>query len=256
MIDQPQLQEVLSLQFSQNVTLKKKRPDVLQVYAPFFHEDGDMLDIYVAPGPDGRVRVCDFGQTLMRLSYTFDLDTDNKQRIFKELLDENLVEFSESDGNIFVDTPEADLGAAVLHFSQVVAKVSRLDILRRAMTSGLFFELLKEFIDANLAEFRPAFGFLPIPERDDLDVTCAFAIEPDPVYLIAVRGSSTARLAALSFLEFQRAKLKFSGHVVHDDMGKLPQKDLRRITSAADKQYPSLSDFKEHAQSVLLRAAG
>ncbi len=42
----------------------------------------------------------------MRLSYSFDLDTDNKQRIFKELLAENRVEFDESSGNIFIDTSE------------------------------------------------------------------------------------------------------------------------------------------------------
>src|SRR5690606_24395186 len=132
-------------------------------------------------------------------------------------------------------------------------EVSRLDVLKREIISGLFFEMVDEFIVNELTEFHPELRAVPLPSRDDLEVTAAFHITPHPVYLFAVRNVSQARLAALTFLEFQREQLKFKGYVVHDDFEAIPAKDRKRITSAADKQFPSFDDFRERARSVLLR---
>lgn len=254
MISTDSILNSLGSQFHGNVRLTEKRPGILQVHAPFYHEDGDMLDIYIAPTNSG-LRLSDYGMTVMRLSYTFELDTDNKHRIFKELLSENQVEFDESAGSIFLDTSESMICPALLHFAQVIGKVSRLDVLRRELISGLFFEMVQSFIDSELQEFNPRALALPIPERDDLEVPSAFEIKPHPVYLFPVRNSSQARLATISFLEFQRAKLSFKGYVVHDDFEALPAKDRKRITSAADKQFISLEDFRKNAKDVLRREA-
>jgi len=244
--------ETLGQQFHANVRVTEKRPNVFQVHAPFYHEDGDQLDMFVTP-TDAGLRLSDYGMTLMRLSYTFDLDSDNKQRIFKELLLENQVEFDEAKGNIYFDTTPENLCFSLLHFSQVIAKVSRLDVLKRAFTSGLFFEMVNEFISTELKEFNPVPSAQPIPGRDDLEATCSFEIRPKPVYLFAVRGGSHAKVAALSFLEYQRAQLAFKGYVVHDDFEALSAKDRKRITSAADKQFVSLDDFRQHSKDFLRR---
>ena len=69
----------------------ERRPGKYQLIVPILHEDGDMLDIYLQDSPlsDDYVRVCDYGLTLMRLSYTFDLTTDSQQRIFDSILVNN-----------------------------------------------------------------------------------------------------------------------------------------------------------------------
>jgi hypothetical protein len=143
----------------------------------------------------------------------------------------------------------------VLHLSQVIAKVSRLDILRREMISGLFYEMLGSFIETELDEFSPSFKALPLPGRDELEVTCRFDIVPHPVFLFAARSSSGVRLATLSFLEFQKENLRFTGCIVHDNFDNLSAKDRKRITSAADKQFVSLEDFKLHGKNFLSREA-
>lgn len=242
----------LGEQFDKNVRLVVKRSGIFQIRAPFYHEDGDMLDIFVEPS-NGGVRLCDYGKTLMRLSYTFDLDTENKQRIFKDLLAENQVEFDEAKGNIYLESDAENVCTSLLHYAQVIAKVSRLDVLKREVISGLFFEMVDSFIASDLNEFKPELRAIPLPGRDDLEVTAAFHIAPHPVYLMAVRNSSQARLATLTFLEFQRESLSFKGYVVHDNFESIPAKDRTRITSAADKQFPSFDDFKMNARSVLLR---
>lgn len=252
MIGQDTIVAALGSQFNKHVRLSERRPGIFQVHAPLFHEDGDMLDIFVEPTGDDTLRVCDYGMTLMRLSYNFDLDTDNKQRIFAELIKKNNVEFDERDGNIYIEATPESLCPALLQLSQTIAKVSSLEVLKREVVSGLFFEMVDDFIAKHLQEFNPQLRAMPLG-RDDLEVTCAFHIKPHPVYLYAVRGSAQARLAALVFLECQRAEMMFKGYVVHDNFESLSTKDKSRITSAADKQFINFEDFRERSRSTLLR---
>src|SRR5271165_3268296 len=52
------------------------------------------LDIFLDEpvSGSGKVRIGDHGLTLMRLTYTYDLDTENKQRIFNRILSENRIQ--------------------------------------------------------------------------------------------------------------------------------------------------------------------
>lgn len=120
------------------------------------------------------------------------------------------------------------------------------------MTSS-FMEMLTEFIERDLTSYHPRAQVLPIPERDDLEVDFQFEIRPRPIYLFGVKDTAKARLATISCLEFQRAKLPFKSFVVHEDFESLPRKDQTRITSAVDKQFVSLDDFQNNAVQVLER---
>ncbi len=79
--------DLLNEQFNGRVAFRERRPGVVQVLAPLFHEDGDMVDIFLdePANGSGKVRIGDHGLTLMRLIYSFDLDTENKQRIFNRM---------------------------------------------------------------------------------------------------------------------------------------------------------------------------
>src|ERR1039458_5172378 len=100
--------DLLKEQFNHHILFREKRPGVMQLVAPLYHEDGDMIDIFLEPtnGGNEKVRICDHGMTLMRLSYSFDLDTPNKERIFQRILVENRV--NEENGNLFTEAnPES-----------------------------------------------------------------------------------------------------------------------------------------------------
>jgi Domain of unknown function DUF1828 len=86
--------DLLKQQFNGHVAFRERRPGVLQVLAPLFHEDGDMVDIFLDEpvNGSGKVRIGDHGLTLMRLTYTYDLDTENKQRIFNRILSESRIQ--------------------------------------------------------------------------------------------------------------------------------------------------------------------
>lgn len=242
---------LLRTQFNNRVDFRPRREGVVQLIAPLYHEDGDMIDIFLeaAPTSKERVRVSDYGMTLMRLSYSFELNTPNKDRIFNRILAENRI--CVEDGVLYVDADPDYLYAAVLQFAQTIAKVSSMRLYRREVVQSLFYELLSEFVQESLAQFRPSENILPIPDRDDLEVDFRFDMEPHPVFLFGVKDPTTARLATISMLEFQKQRLQFKGFVVHDDFNALPKKDRVRITSAADKQFVSLDDFRENAARVL-----
>ncbi|MCL4555115.1 MAG: DUF1828 domain-containing protein [Actinobacteria bacterium] len=242
---------LLKAQFNDRVDFRSRDERALQLVAPLYHEDGDMIDIFLEESlaDPSRIRVSDYGMTLMRLSYSYDLNTPNKERLFQRILAENGVQFE--NGNIFLETSPTHLYPAILQFAQVVGKVSNMRMYRRETVQSLFYEMLAEFVEESLGEFHPSERILPIPERDDLEVDFEFDIRPHPIYLFGVKDATKARLATISMLEFQKQQLAFKGYVVHEDFDGLPKKDRARITSAADKQFVSLEDFKENAERVL-----
>jgi hypothetical protein len=247
--------DILRAQFNNQVSFRERRPGVLQLVAPLFHEDGDMVDIFLEPTNGGQenIRICDHGMTLMRLSYNFDIDTPNKERIFQRILSENRIR--EEKGNLFLDAKPESLYPSVLQFAQAVAKVSNMQLFKREVIQTLFYEMLTEFIEDSLNTYGPRPKVFPIPERDDLEVDFEFNIKPRPIYLFGVKDAAKARLTTISCLEFQRAKIPFKSFVVHEDFENLSRKDRSRITSAADKQFISLDDFKANAEQVLEREA-
>lgn len=245
--------ELLSEQFNHQIAVRERRPGIYQLIAPLYHEDGDMIDIFLEQHNGGRppIRVCDHGMTLMRLSYSFDVDTPNKERILQQILSENRVH--EVNGNLFLETAPESLYPAVLQFAQTVAKVSNMQLYKREVIQSLFYELLTEFIEASLTRYHPRPNTLPIPDRDDLETDFQFDVRPRPIFLFGVKDSAKARLATISCLEFQRARIPFKSFIVHEDFEALNKKDRSRITSAADKQFISLDDFREHAEQVFER---
>lgn len=245
----------LKKQFNDKIEFREKRKGVKQLIAPFFHEDGDMIDIFIteSPSESGKIRICDYGLTLMHLSYTYDIDTPNKERIFDNIIRENGLQ--REDGNIFVDVDPDMLYPYIFQFSQTIGKVSSMQYFKREVIRSLFYEQLTEFIEINLADYKPKAKVYPIPTRDDLEVDFSFNFAPKPIYLFGVRDEAKARIVTISCLEFQKSQLPFRSIAVHEDMEALPKKDKQRITSAVDKHFFDLEDFRKNGRSFLDREA-
>jgi hypothetical protein len=249
--------DLLRDQFNAHVALREKRPGVMQLIAPLFHEDGDMMDIFLglpASGngtPPQRIRISDHGLTLMRLSYTFDIDTANRERIFRRILAENGIQ--EESGELFMNASPDSLYVCILQFSQGVQKVCNMRYFRREVLASLFEEMLAEFIERELQRFHPRQKVYPIPDRDDLEVDWEFRPNGTPLYLFALKGVDRARLATISCQQFQLRQLPFKSIAVHEDIDRLGRKDRNRLTNACDKQFTSLDEFKQNAISYLAR---
>jgi hypothetical protein len=245
--------DLLRAQFNDRVAFREKRPGVHQLIAPLYHEDGDMLDIILEqpPGGNGLIRVCDHAMTLMRLSYSFELDTPKKEQIFKRILDENGIQ--ETNGNLFIDARPESLYPAVLQFAQVVSKVSSMRLFRREIIHSLFLEMLDEIIEARRARFPFQKPYYPLPDQEEYEVDYCFNGRPKPVFLFGVNTVSKARLVTISCQQFQIKRISFRSAVVLESLDLLGRKDQARLMSAADKEFPSLDDFQANGERFLER---
>ncbi len=245
--------ETIKQQFNDRVEMKEKRPGIVQLYAPLYHEDGDMVDIFLqeSPGVPAKVRVCDHGMTLMRLSYEYDVDTPNKERIFQKILSENGL--GEINGNLYIDASPEELYPAILQFAQTISKVSNMRMYRREVIHSLFFETLEEIVESQLQRFHPRHSYFPLPQQEEYEVDYCFNNRERPIFMFGVNSPATARLAIISCLKFQTENLKFYGAVVLDGLDSLGRKDQSRLLSAADKVFPSLDDLRENGEKFLER---
>lgn len=255
-MDDMDIQEILKAEFNQHIAFRERRPNVLQVVAPLYHEDGDMVDIFldIPATPEGPIRISDHGMTLMRLSYSYVIDTPTKRKILDRILAENGVR--ESQGRLYVEAPPQRIYPALLQFAQTVAKVSNMQVFKREVIQNLFYEALDDFVTSKLGSYRPQQNYQPLPDRDDLDVDWRFPLSTRDIYLYGVRDGSKARLVGLTCLEFQKKAVPFRSVIIHEDFeNEMSKKDQRRITNVADKQFATLPDFVSEAERYFAREA-
>jgi len=94
----------------------ERRNNIYQFIVPFYHKDGDMVDVY-ALVQHNKIRVCDLGKTLMRLSYK-----DDEEEIVNQLISQS--HLNEENGNLYLDVEGTDVGVAVMQFCQAIIKLT------------------------------------------------------------------------------------------------------------------------------------
>ena len=233
----------------------QRRPDRFQLIVPIRHEDGDMLDMYLQDSPRGAdyVRICDFGMTLMRLSYTYEVSTDARQRILDSILINNGV--GNDDGNLHLDVEASRLNEGVLQFAGCVQKVCNMRYWSREIVRSAFYDDLRECITSDLAGFAPVADLAPLADYP-VGVDWALTCEKRDFYVFGVRGNEKAKNVAIALLEFEKAQLPFISLVVHEDIEELGRRERTYLTRNADTQYPVLADFRERGAGDIRRLAG
>lgn len=251
MIDTDYLTD-LKAQFQNRVSFKEKRPGTFQLVAPYYHEDGDMYDVFIEEQERGTsLRITDKGLTLMRLSYSYQIDTPNKERIYRQILSEHGVQ--DDRGELRIETSPDSLLDAVSRFTQTITSVSNMALYRRDIVRNLFYEMFTEFVTEELSRFSPESDFLPLPEREELSVDFRFSTPHKPIFLFGVKDSAKSRLVTIACLEFLRQEIPYRSLVVHENFDTLPVKDRRIITNVVDKQFTDLDDFEKSASDYLSR---
>lgn len=243
--------DLLKEQFNNKVGFNEKRPGIYQLFAPFYHEDGDMIDIFFEKIGDNTIRISDFGMTVMHLSYSYELDTPKKREIFNRILSENRV--NEKDGDIYIDAKPESFYTSITQFAQTVAKVSNMRLYKKEVIRSMFYDLVKKFVAADLKTYNPQFNVNPIPNRPELEVEYLFENGKRPLYLFAVKDDNKAKMVTISCLEFLDAGISFKSAVVYENFESLSRVDKHLILSRTDKQFPDFEDFKSNSTRFLKR---
>ena len=241
----------IQAEFNRHVKVEQKRPGIYQLYLPLYHEDGDMVDLFITSDDNGDYKLSDYGMTLQRLAYTYDIDTEHKDKVLQRIISENRL--LDEGGNIGLITNPHTVFNDIMHITQAYAKIGSMGYFKREVIENLFYEILDDFIFSELATFRPERDVCPIPERDDLKVDYQFSPNGHPIYLFGVKDGNKAKLTTISCLEFQKAKLNYRGWVVNEDFNSLQKGDRIRLTNACDKQFTSIDEFTVSAKQYLER---
>ena len=213
-----------------------------------------MVDIYIQDSPMGHgfIRICDFGMTLMRLSYTYEINTNARQRIFESILENNGV--ANDQGNLYLDSPVETLYESLLQFAGCAQKVCSMRYWGREIVRSAFYDDLTDCIMTNLSRFGPEPERFPIPDYP-VGVDWSLTHNNRSFFVFGIRGNDKAKNVAISLLEFQKARLPFISLVVHEDIEELGRRERLYLTRNADTQYPVLNDFREKAEADIERFA-
>lgn len=241
--------ESLSKQFNSQIALKLVRPDIQQLFVPLYHEDGDMVDIFLNENPQSNIiKVCDHGMTLMRLSYSYDL-TPARERVLQRIISENGMQ--ELNGNLYIDCTSENLYPTILQFAQGVAKVSSMRVHTKEMVRSMFYDMLSENILEQFSDFSFERNVTPIEDRSYLEVDYRIDTPHRPIFLYGVANSDKAKVVTISCQAFLLSGLKFTGWVVHENWDDLTNKDRTFLTNAVSKQFTTFQQFKLEGRRFL-----
>lgn len=240
----------LKARFS-NMDFREKRVGLFKIIIPFYHEDGDMYDIFIEESPinSSKLRISDYGLTLMKLSYDFLLDTENKKQILQSVVMRNRCNID--DGNIFLDIDVSQVEPAIYQMVQVISKVSNLDIVSHEVMKSYFYEFLDEFITSKLKKFEIEKNATPLGDND-LKIDYQIGKEK-PIYLFGVNDNSKASKVIITCLAAQNKRIPHRSLVINNDFDSLSGFNRKQLINTVDKQYATLDDFKNLGNAYLER---
>ncbi|MGD9730731.1 MAG: DUF1828 domain-containing protein [Desulfamplus sp.] len=240
--------------FQGKIDFYQRRKEIAQIIIPVFHEDGDMVDIFIMNSPDkDNVRILDCGMTLMKLSYTYEINSVSKEKILNTILNQNGV--SNEEGSLYIDIPYNMLYQGIMQFIGCQQKILTMRLWQREIIKSLFFEKLDYFIESELKYFSPKKSVIPLKDYPIIDVDYSFQFSKKPFYLFGVNNKDKAKNSAIALLEFQKAKLPFISMIVHENIEELPKREQIYLTQNADKQFPTLELFEQTAVATFERMA-
>ena len=233
------------------VDFREKRTGLFKILVPFFHEDGDMYVLFVEESPrdKSKLRISDYGLALMKLSYDFSFDSENKKQILTNIVVRNRCEID--DGNIFIDITPSQFESAIYQMVQVISKVSNMDIISREAMKSYFYEFLDEFIADKLQRFDVEKNTTPLGDSD-LKVDYQIGKEK-PIYLFGVNDNSKASKVIITCLAAQNQRVPHRSLVINEDFDSLSGFNRKQLINTVDKQFTSLGDFKSLGEDYLER---
>jgi hypothetical protein len=214
---------------------------------PFTYPDGDMIEIFISYDGGENIRVTDMGLTVMKLSYEFDLNSNNKKKIFKEIISN--YEIQEDDGLLFIDTNTNDIFPCLMHFIEVAIKVSDLNFLKRETVKSMFLEYFETFVEEELIQFNPVKDYYPpFDTEKQYPSPYAFLRENNsPICVFPIHTDEKCNEATIVIQQYElgQENFEFDSIAVFENQEVISRKPLARLSNVVGKQFASLNGNQE-----------
>ena len=254
-------QEQLCEQFCANVQLHHRSNGMVMLQTPFSYPDGDQYALYLTELDTGGIRVSDGGHTLMHLSYENDVDkffSSTRNILLHQIIAEQDVNFSEEDGQFFIDTSANHLADAAFKLGQALTRIHDLTFLNRSRVASTFYDDLKEqlatVVPAEKIQCDYIVDGLPGAEQYPVD----FCIEGKlgvPVFLFGILNRDKARLATIFLQYFHQHHIDFDSLLVFENQEEIPRADLSRLSNVGGEMISSLNAEDDFRRKIERKAA-
>ncbi|KAF1681442.1 DUF1828 domain-containing protein [Veillonella sp. R32] len=246
-MDLSRIENKLKESFANQFALIERRSGLYQLMIPIFHPDGDMFDIFLQIDGNNKITIVDCGLTLMRLSYTFDLDTGKKIQLLNRVVYQYHGQIDLETGIISLQSNLEQLFNNIMQYTQLVSGVLSLTLMQRKSVASIFYEKFDKYVKTSLDKYLPQINFKPLKQDDDTVVNYAFENNGKSIFLFPTSGDSKTKDAIITILSLQKASYPFTSVVVHDSYDKLSKAVQKKIMKVADKQFYDMTDFEEIA---------
>ncbi|WP_176079350.1 DUF1828 domain-containing protein [Paraburkholderia tropica] len=217
--------------------------DTLRLSMPLTEPDGDYVTVWLRKMLGGW-KLEDAGSTLMRLSY----DTDVSGLLRgprKVMLDRMLVEYGarlDESGQVIAESPEPDLGPALLRFGQALLRANEVRTWSRSRVASTFYEDLRQSLHSIVGADRVKENYrVPdVPSSEDYPVDFAIDGGAEPLFIFGAPTKDRARLATIVLQHLQQHTTRFNSLVVFQNASEIGTTDLRRLMNAANDMVDSL----------------
>ncbi|HHW93446.1 MAG TPA: DUF1828 domain-containing protein [Clostridiaceae bacterium] len=247
------LQKHLSEILGRDAAIYPVAPGRLQLAVPYYHADGDPMEIYALSGSeDGTVVLTDCAMTLMRLSYTETI-SDSLVDDIKKLV--NQYGFDFEGGQISTKAPIGSLSSYIANFAMTISKVMGLSQLSKNRNVSKFKENVDAFIMQNLKKYNPQKDYV-IDDQDDVKADYRL-VNPTAkdiqLFIFPIINTSNA-IEVWGTLQFcLNAKILFRSLVACENHSKLSNVALKRMANNSDSFLLYEDDFYANAEQKIER---
>ncbi len=246
-----ELMQALSAGFQEHVRIKMRRPNLYQVFCPFYHSDGDMMNVYVSRQGDSFL-IQDMGTTLMHLSYDFDLNTDNKRKLFQEILANYMVQEETSNLYLIANSIE-ELFPTVMQLITVITKVSDLNFLKKETIKSLFYEMFDTFIVEKFEKHNLVKNWQPEFDKKQ-EYLSPYAFVKDskkPVSIFPILNDDRCSETTIILLKYETAGVQADSIAVFEDQTQINRKRLAQLSDTVGKQFSSFEMNQEKIEKYI-----
>ncbi len=246
------LQKNISDGFHKDIFLKEKRPNLYQVFLPFYYPDGDMIEIFLEVNGDNIV-IQDMGMTLMRLSYNFDLNSKNKKKVFNEILSNYQME--EFEGNLKIVASCDKIFSYLMQFIQVVIKISDLEFLKREIVKNLFYEYFEKFITVDLEKFNPIKEFYPdFDTKKQYPTPYAIPMKNKEYFCIyPIASDDKCNESIITIQHYELHDFRPETLAIFENQESIGRKPLARLSNVVGKQFAALQGNEHRIEEYFNR---
>lgn len=230
-------------------------PGVFQLLAPYYHADGDMIDIFIKEDFEHKDKliITDLGLTLMRLSYTEDIENITTKKYLHAIVRDNRLMYDE--GELSLIAPINSIASWVGYFAQSMSKVMGISSLDRSVSKSIFQQEFNELILSKYSKFNPDENISPVNSNPEyaVDYLLTNPITNKKLFIYPVNNDNRGLEALSSLLFFKNQSLTFLGIIVFENLETVTSMNMKKLMGTADKMYPEFKSFVDTGQADLAR---